>query len=231
MNQHGALASSYWRRTTQVLWGTPVPVPLRQPQTSYGQVWDRTWASDVNLATNRPHPVTAPNFGTKLHPNIHVVSKALRPADIYFTTPRQTTPKILVTHDTDTVALHSVFWMTSQVMLQKRYTVPRYVRPVIQFTNHWEWDTTIIDFFTASMQWLGCPYRVFSEWRIEYAWQIHLARCSLASQLQTSELHATWSSTPFSFPVRTCVRACVRGWTIGILIGGLCVENQENIFP
>jgi len=70
---------------------------------------DRTWASDVILATNQLHPVTAPNFGTKLHPNIHVVSKELGPADNSFTTPRQTTPKILVTHDTDTVALHSVF--------------------------------------------------------------------------------------------------------------------------
>jgi len=31
---------------------------------------------------------------------------------------------------------------------------------------------------------------------------------------------------PFSFPVR----ACVLGWTIGILIGGLGVENQQNSF-
>jgi len=60
----------------------------------------------TDCTLSRPH-ILEQNYTQ--YTRIHVVSKVLEPADTSFTTPHQTIPKILVTHDTDTVALHSVF--------------------------------------------------------------------------------------------------------------------------
>lgn len=147
---------------------------------------------------------------------IHAVSKVLGPADTSFTTPRQTTPKILVTHDTDAVALHSVFWMTSQVMLQKRYTAPRYVTSDILFTNRWEWNRQDNNWFLycinamVRMSSTGC----FQNGGLNMLDKFFLPVVPLLHSYEQPNFTQHGALPPFSFPVRACLAGQSGFWLV-----------------
>ena len=205
MNQQGGMAPPCWQGTTQVL----------QRKTCPSATTCTTNLTRTGLGSNLGLPCTlsrAPNFGTKFHPDVHVVSKELGPPDTCITSPRQTTPKILVTHDTDTVALHSVFWMTSQVMSQKRShsTTLRNVQSFYSQTVGNETDQTIIDFFTASILWWGS--RLQGDFRVDAWICLTNSSCPLFSCLSVT-INRT-SRHMQHHPVRAWLDNQYSGWWI-----------------
>jgi hypothetical protein len=73
------------------------------------------------------------------------------------------------------------------------------------------------------MKWLGCPLQGVFKVKDWICLTNSSARCSLASQLQTTELHATWCSIPL---LVSC--ACVRAWLAGQ--SGFCLVDWAS-FP